>query len=532
MFSKKCAVRIATLSLLLLALVLWVGCSSSGTGIENAAPTFCPTRYASTLPTPLAAENVPPQAYYQNVLTVQDQPVAIILYACDPDNPATSEGLTWRADLGPCEGPCNGQLSIDLGAYPDDGVITYTPRTGYLGTDSIQYVVDDGLGEGNIATIEITVNPPQSTATSLYFGGWDDGGTLNLWSYNSGSGLMTVPNSASVLASRGTYYFMDQVVFNGDLFQMGNLGDGGAALYKYNSSSGFGTFSSGFPFDGSNFATLDNTLYMGFSNIAGFNGYLWATDGVSPVATVPGTAGIDILNIAAFGGSLFFDGDDTVSKQLWVRSGNGTVGTLSSVSAGAAFPYGLDPDSFTSFDGNLYFMGNTAPTGRTLWQLNGSGPISTVGNLQVSYMNESPRMVAFLNNWIFINGSPPTGGPSQLYAYNVSSGFRTLTSNSTYDVDPRYMTNFNGQLVFAGGDDTGQIHLMFTDAANVYTVPGTAGMDPRLLTVYDDKLFFSAGNYPDIQLWYTTSTISSPTQVSFISTANGEGLNPSGLIVY
>jgi len=524
MLSSKVAVRTATLSSLLLVLVLWIGCSS--TVSESAAPTFCPTKYAVTLPTPLAAENIPPQAYYQNVLTVQDQPVDIILYACDPDNPATSEGLTWRAD----QLPGNGLLSIDFGAYPDEGVVTYTPRAGYVGTDSIQYVVDDGEGEGNIATIEITVNPPQATATSLYFGGWDDVGVFNLWSYNGGSGLMTVPNSAAVLASGQTSYdLFQQTIFDGDLYLMGDRGDGGAIVYAYNSSSGLATRSSGHYY-GSNFAILDNILYVGLSG-SNDDGYLWATDGSSSVYTIPTTAGLGINNMAAFSGSLFFDGNDTISKQLWVRSGAGTVSTLSSISSGITFATGLNPDSFTVFNNELYFAGNMEPSGRALWKSSSAGVLSTVGNFTMSFMYDTSRLAVF-GSVLCVNGMAP-GDVSQLWTYHATNGFNRVTSNSTYDVDPRFMIPFNGQLVFAGSDDTGQNHLMYTDGTSVGIVPNTAGMNPSFITLYDGMLYFSAGNYPDIQLWYTTDTLNSPSPQSLISTSNGAGgLYPTGLIVY
>lgn len=507
---------------LVLALSLAAGCSR-GQDASTAEPTFCPTRYSADLPTPLA-ENMPPRAYYQQVTTTTDTPLQIVLYACDPDHPTTSAGLTWRADLGPCEGPCNGNLSSYYGTYPD-GVITYTPNPGFTGTDSISYVVGDGLVEGNIATIEISVVPPQPTGASLYLGGRDDSGIMNLWSYNSGGGLMTVPDTSAILTSEYTFYFWDSIIFNGDLYFMGDLGDGGALLYRYNQSSGFSTACTGSSY-GSNFAVLDNVLYMGLSAEGLLYGYLWATDGVGRIYSVPGTSGLYIENMTAFGGSLYFDGNYSGYKQLWIRSGSGTLSTLSNLIMG------LYPRDFTPFNGEMYFSGTTSSGQRTLWRTDGSGVLSTVGNLNVSNVSTvwHDSALAVFDSLLCIHAWANTG-VTQLWTYHPTAGFRQITSNTTYDVFPMCMTSFAGQLVFGGYDDAGQPHLMYSNGTSSGIVPGSAGMEPAFMTSFEGKLFFSSGGWLDNQLWYITSTMSSPVQVSFISTYYG-GMTPSGLTVY
>ncbi|MGV0803675.1 Ig-like domain-containing protein, partial [Mycolicibacterium elephantis] len=41
-----------------------------------------------------------------------------------------------------------------------DGVITYTPDTGFVGSDSFTYTVNDGNGGVATATVHVTVNNP------------------------------------------------------------------------------------------------------------------------------------------------------------------------------------------------------------------------------------------------------------------------------------------------------------------------------------------------------------------------------------
>ncbi len=529
-------VLMLTLVLTVLGCVVLSGCGLNGSGGgEKAAPTFCPDKYRADIATPLAA-NSPSRAYYQNLFTTVDTPLDIILFTCDPDHPMTSEGLSWEVAVpplwdGPPPPPYHGDLSAYAGTYPLGGIITYTPFQGYLGTDSFTFHVWDGVAWGNTAEIRITVAPPQPSATSLYFIGMDDVSNMHLWSYNSVGGLSTIPGSASILNARGTQYIVDGEIFRGDLYLMGDLGDGGGALYSYNLSSGMATRSSGFPTYRSNLVTRNNILYMGFSDINGLIGYLWATDGSSSVYTVAGTAGLNIENIASFGGSLLFDGDDTVPKQLWSRNSAGSLSTLSSISFGAPFSQGLYPEDFTAFNNELYFVGNTNQGLRTLYRFNGSSPITTVGNLEILYSQGSS--LAVFDSLLCINARA-TGNTGQLWTYHPVNGFNQVTNNTMYDVSPDHMTEFAGRLFFRGYSDmASQSNLMYTDGNVVGTISGTADFYINSMAVYDNKLFFGSGNFSNDQLFYVDASLGAPTQVSFISTANARGgLAPSGLIEY
>ena len=53
------------------------------------------------------------------------------------------------------EQPDNGTVTINA-----DGTVTYTPDTGFQGTDSFTYVVSDGQGGTDTATVTVTVQPP------------------------------------------------------------------------------------------------------------------------------------------------------------------------------------------------------------------------------------------------------------------------------------------------------------------------------------------------------------------------------------
>jgi hypothetical protein len=506
-------------TVILAVALLTAGCGSQGGSQSTAEPNFCPTKYAGTLPAVLNTANIEPRAYYQMLSTEENTSLVVVLYACDPDDPTTTSGLSWRADLGPCEGPCNGSLSQDSGIYPD-GIITYTPNAGFTGTDSFFYTVDDGITEGNIAEITIAVTPGSPVSGSLYFGGWDDSGTYQLWSYDSADALSPVPGGASVIG--GAYGDLhDSDVLGNRLFFITDTGDGGGALYSYNLSGGFMTHFQ-LPFYLSNMAIIGGAAYIGENSSSG---YLWAADESGTMNTIPGTSGRYPQDLAGYGGILYFSGDNVGYYQLWTLNGSGVLETHSSSMMG------LNPADFTPFDNDIFFVGDTDMGQRTLWRFNGASPIGTVGDLDIPWISGDSAL-AVLDSLLCINARANTAS-GQLWSYHPDRGFNALTANTAYDVNPSHMTLYSGLLLFNGRDDTNQSRLMYTDGTIIGTVPGTTGLEPRNMAVFDGRLFFAGGVYPDSQLWYISSPLSAPVRASSVSSANGEGgLNPSGLIVF
>ncbi|NLG28350.1 MAG: tandem-95 repeat protein [Chloroflexi bacterium] len=141
-------------------------------GQENSVP--------ATVSISVAAVNDAPVASAQPVETAQDTAVAITLTASDVEGDALSYAVVTP--------PTHGALS---GEAPN---VTYTPASGYLGTDSLAFVANDGQVDSAAATVSITVAPVnhapeafgQSVATdedtplSITLTGYDqDGDTLS-----------------------------------------------------------------------------------------------------------------------------------------------------------------------------------------------------------------------------------------------------------------------------------------------------------------------------------------------------------------
>jgi len=114
--------------------IIYPGCSSINT----------PTPTARTTPTPTSAINQPPVAQNTSVTTTLNTQVYVQLTFIDPDGPGP---YTYTIT----QQPTNGNLT------GSDNDRTYTPNSGFTGTDTFRWKVRDGLADSNIATVTINV---------------------------------------------------------------------------------------------------------------------------------------------------------------------------------------------------------------------------------------------------------------------------------------------------------------------------------------------------------------------------------------
>lgn len=90
--------------------------------------------------------NEPPVAQDDNATTSKNTPVTINVLENDrdPDEDPLAVAVTQQ--------PTNGTATRN-----DNNTVTYTPRNGFVGTDSFRYQVDDGNGHTSAATVTLTV---------------------------------------------------------------------------------------------------------------------------------------------------------------------------------------------------------------------------------------------------------------------------------------------------------------------------------------------------------------------------------------
>ncbi|MBZ0220513.1 MAG: tandem-95 repeat protein, partial [Candidatus Methylomirabilis sp.] len=95
----------------------------------------------------VAEENYPPSAFDDAAATSEGIPVTIDVLANDTD--PEGDALT----ISGLSAPGSGTATLT-----PDQTVTYTPATGFTGTDSFTYTAHDGRSESNAATVTVTVS--------------------------------------------------------------------------------------------------------------------------------------------------------------------------------------------------------------------------------------------------------------------------------------------------------------------------------------------------------------------------------------
>jgi hypothetical protein len=95
--------------------------------------------------------------------TVQDTPLAVAAPGI-LTNDGDQDGNTLTLQTTPVSAPSNGSVTLAT-----DGSFTYTPNTGFTGTDSFTYRIDDGTGRSADGVVTIVVTASAPAASTFYF---------------------------------------------------------------------------------------------------------------------------------------------------------------------------------------------------------------------------------------------------------------------------------------------------------------------------------------------------------------------------
>jgi predicted phosphodiesterase len=104
--------------------------------------------------------NSPPQTLDQTVSTNKNTPIKIALTGTDPDG----DTLSFRA----VTQPASGSLGPITPIGSNTANVTYTPNSNYVGQDSFQFKVNDGIVDSStVGVVSISILEPKSTILTL-----------------------------------------------------------------------------------------------------------------------------------------------------------------------------------------------------------------------------------------------------------------------------------------------------------------------------------------------------------------------------
>ncbi|MEL7081549.1 MAG: Ig-like domain-containing protein [Pseudomonadota bacterium] len=227
--------------------------------------------------------NIAPLALDDSASTDPGQAVTIDVLANDSD----SDGALDPATVTVVSGPTNGTHVVNA-----DGSITYTPNTGFQGSDSLTYTVDDDEGATSAqAAVTLTVGTPNDPPVALNDSAStdpDQAVTIDVLANDSDPDGTLDPNTVTVVSAptNGTF----NVNADGSITYTPNAGFQGSETFTYTVADNLGASS----------AEADVTVSVG----------------ASPAGMLDTTAqsGIDIDNVTLTGAF-------TVESWIWFRPG-------------------------------------------------------------------------------------------------------------------------------------------------------------------------------------------------------------------
>ena len=317
-------------------------------------------------------------------------------------------------------------------------------------------------------------------------------------------------------------------------------------------TNNYGDADSSFP---RNLTEFDDRLY--FTADDGVNGReLWVSDGTtggtSLLKDVNSETSDDGSNYSSFtynltvsNDRLYFTANDGVNgEELWVSDGT-TGGTtlVKDINPGSnadGIGYSSFPYDLTAFGDRLYFAAEDGENGKELWVSDGTTGGTTLVkdiNPEVNDFGEAygsfPGNLTVLNDRLYFTANDDENG-RELWVSDGTTGGTTLVKDinpevgnygDAYGSTPGNLTVFNDRLYFTANDGVNGRELWVSDGTSEGTQllkdirPGASAYGfaynsfPGNLTVLNDRLYFTAndGENGD-ELWISDGT-SSGTQL-------------------
>jgi ELWxxDGT repeat protein len=261
---------------------------------------------------------------------------------------------------------------------------------------------------------------------------------------------------------------------------------------------------------------IDPLYITPFNGTALFNGtdtsnqfQLWTTNGTAAgtheLTGISGASasGLDPRYMHVYNNEVLFRGNSGVPgnyiPNLWVSDGT-AAGTHLLSGIANAFSGGLlgdDPD-FTNFGGRVLFRGRDAANNVGLWTTDGTAagtfelaPISGAFVVGSPGSDVQPRYMAVLGNHVLFDGADQEDTPGSLWITDGTAGgtFEIGGQGNAgiagspngdanqlpHGIQPRFLTTFNGKVLFAGQDNTLKPNLFYADTDALWISDGTAG---------------------------------------------------------
>ncbi|HEX2701770.1 MAG TPA: ELWxxDGT repeat protein [Acidimicrobiales bacterium] len=506
--------------------------------------------------------------------TVEDTPLSVpapgvLANDTDGDNDVLTAGSASDPDHG----------SVVLNS---NGSYTYTPDANFLGTDSFTYVVSDGTGRTDTATVTMAVTVDGATlvkdinvtsagagsspgnfkqiGSTVFFSASEDvfGTGIELWK-TDGTAAGTVMVKDIRPGTFGDSSPSNLTEFNGTLYFSANSGsstgqtgtelwtsDGTAAGTVLVKDINTGTSSS----SPANLRVVGSTLF--FTANGGTGTELWKSDGtpagtvlVKDINTTTATASSSPANFAIAGSTLYFSANNGVNGiELWKSDGT-TAGTVmvkdinTQTATASSSPVQLTVIGSTVFFRATNGTATGVGAGVELWKTDGSDPGTVlVKDINPGTTASTPNNLFAWGSTLLFSATDAENGTELWKSDGTAAGTVMVINNSAVGSSTPGQFRVLGSIVlFSANGGTGAqgFELWKTDGTDTGTVlvkdinPGTANSSPNQLTVVGGVVYFSATTASKgTELWKTDGTAAGTVLVEDVN-AGSASASPAGL---
>lgn len=210
-------------------------------------------------------------------------------------------------------------------------------------------------------------------------------------------------------------------------------------------------------------------------------------------------------------GELYFIGyDSSVGLELFVLKNHTTPVAITDMTAPGQRYLGLEPSrhlsAITSIGNKLYFTGYNSNTGIELWEYDGINAPKLACDINPGSANGFPANFLLFNGKLYFSGCF-SGLDNTLGVFDPATNIATQllppTPQFSLPVDPYELTLYNNKIYFGGRHPSLGTELYEYDPAttgyktfDIYPLNKPWGNEsrPRLFTVFNNKLYFTAGD--------------------------------------